>query len=328
MRQDCLIQQIAVNVLLASGAAWKFKVFRWNAGTSLYDFVAQQSFTPVNGANTITIAPPIAAQVGDLVGVFLPGSTNENKRYSSHSNNIGEVYTAGDISASNAFASAVPTTDGELDVLGYAPYLAVTGDSISEGHGGAAAWHSGLHDTAAQTLPGGEPTSEPTNQLRDLIGNGSVLEYHNLSLGSQTFAWVAATGVPACILVKPHTILIHCGVNDIATGRTWANVLANLATILAAVNAASPVPQLLIDEILPWTAGSDAQAATVRAFNANLAAWCAANGAKLVSCHDQMGQVRPATGKLDDLLTAYDQDGVHPTAAGVNALADIWRRHL
>jgi hypothetical protein len=75
--------------------------------------------------------------------------------------------------------------------------------------------------------------------------------------------------------------------------------------------------------LLPWTNGSDGQAGTVRTWNANLAVWCAANGAHLIECHDPMGQVRISTGELDDMKTAYNQDGVHLSTVGVDALAQI-----
>jgi hypothetical protein len=71
---------------------------------------------------------------------------------------------------------------------------------------------------------------------------------------------------------------------------------------------------------MPWTAGNDAQAAVIRAFNVNYAAWCETNAASLIHCHDAMAQVRPSTGKLDDMKTTYNYDGVHLTTAGLAAL--------
>jgi lysophospholipase L1-like esterase len=84
----------------------------------------------------------------------------------------------------------------------------------------------------------------------------------------------------------------------------------------------------LISEILPWTAGTDANAATIRSFNGSLATWCAANGATLVLCHDTMGMIRASTGEIDDLNTAYDYDGVHLTATGVVKMAQIIKGYL
>jgi hypothetical protein len=105
----------------------------------------------------------------------------------------------------------------------------------------------------------------------------------------------------------------------------WATIQSNLNTIKATI---LPWQHLFVDEILPWTNGTDAQVATVRTFNANLAVWCAANGATLVPCWGAMGQLRPSTGYFDDLKAVYDQDGVHLKQPGVDQMAAIWKAEL
>jgi hypothetical protein len=328
-RQAGVVTQIAVYVNVQSGASWKVKFWRWNNGTELYDLVGESSFTPdATGAQTFAISP-ITVQTGDIPSIYAPVA---NQVRLGNANPAGDPllsrYDAGDITSSNAFVSS-GATNIKVDCRGTASYLCVTGDSIPEGHNGTTNYHGGLHAlVTSKTAPGGTLTSEIGAVLRSKIGDGSVLKYQNLALGSQTFAWVASTGIVQCLLVKPHTVLIHCGVNDVSTGRSWEDVETDLDTIKTAVVAASPAPELLIDEILPWTAGSDGQAATIRSFNASLATWCSANGARLVICHDAMGQIRPTTGELDDLLTAYNQDDVHLTTDGVDALASIWMTYL
>lgn len=304
----------------------RLKVFRYNTGTTQYDYVSQSE--DFNGENStgvkgpFTLAAPLAVQMGDIIGFFIPTATGgiglSNARITKGR------YVNGDIVTSNAFTLTLDTSP-EIEVYMKQPYLAITGDSIPEGHNGATAWHGWLHDVAVPVIPGGTVTSEPGNQLKALL---PTLKYQNMALGSQTYAWVASTGIVKAIATDANTILIHCGVNDVATARAWASTEADLDTIIAAVNAATPIPRLLIDEIMPWTAGDDTEAALVRTFNANLAIWCAANGATLVRCHDAMGQVRASTGELDDMITAYNQDGVHLSAAGVNALVAIWKQNL
>ena len=307
---------------------YKVKIFRWNAATSLYDFISECPFVSPNvgtpTTQTITLSIPLDVQIGDVPGIFTPASYC---MLSSDTSTSLLRWSAGDISTSNAFATNANRTI-QVEFLCNLPYLAVTGDSIPEGHniGGTDATrsHGGLHTGTAgtATLPWKVSNAEiPANIL-------SILKYQNLALGSATMDWVRSTGIVECLAVKPNTVLIHSGVNDVAGTIAWADTEADLDAILVAVNAASPVPDLLIDEILPWTAGSDAQAATIRTFNANLAAWCATNSVTLVLCHDAMGQIRVATGELDDLLAAYDQDGVHLTQAGVYALAGIWKNYI
>jgi len=334
IRQHCNISQVIFGIrsIKAGTEDWAFRVYRWDQGTSKYVYYASQSFTPVAGVNTITISPAIAVIPGDVPGFMIPGDAGqENTLYYTAitAKNPAARWVALDVTTSDAFGSVFANTVGlHMDVLATRPYLAASGDSIMVGHGGADPWYGALESAAVTRTPGGSPgaiTHEPTNQIRGLTGSGSLLKYQNLAHGGQTFQWVAAVGMLQCILVNPKVILIHAGVNDVSTARSWAQILADLNTIKAAQPTGT---RLLIDEILPWTAGSDAQAATIRSFNPKLATWCIANNAVLVPCHDAMGQTRPSTGELDDLLAAFDADGVHLTDAGVNALSALIRMYL
>jgi len=114
-------------------------------------------------------------------------------------------------------------------------------------------------------------------------------------------------------------IWFHCGVNDIAGSRTWNQVSADLDAIYALCGT---VP-MFVDEILPDTNFNDTQAATIRTFNANYAAWAVCKDTvRIVPCWSALGQTRVATGLGDDLNSAYDSgDGVHPNAAGAAVIA-------
>lgn len=324
---DLVRVKLQIGTLAVNGGTYKIKVFRWNGGTSLYDLVGEQSFViTAAGLATVTldISPPITVQIGDIPGFW------SDSNFSDALLSGGKIVSAvGDISASNAFSTLSSDRALNFELFIKPPYLAVTGESIPEGHNTASNAHGGLHVAGyageVKSIPWPVATAEIMAQLKAIIGSGSILKYQNLALGSQTFAWAATTGIAACVAAKPKVILVHCGVNDVSTARSWANVDTDLDTIKAAIPAGT---KLLIDEILPWTAGTDEQAATIRTWNTNLAIWCAANDATLVRCHDAMGQVRAGTGELDDLKTTYDHDGVHLTAAGVLALATIWRGYL
>jgi hypothetical protein len=208
-----------------------------------------------------------------------------------------------------------------------APYLAVTGDSIPAGHGGIIPWNTGLENGAVPpyTVPGGDPTSEPPHMLRLSIGSGAVLQYQNLSMGSQTFAWVASTGIIAAHACKSNAIIIHCGINDVFTDRAWADVLTDLNTIKAAITT----ERLFICEILPSTNSTDARAANIRnVFNPGLASFCAANGVTLIPMWAAFGQLRPATGFNDNILPSHSQDGTHLSAVGAAAWAEICKASI
>lgn len=323
--QDCYITTIKLKIVGVTGADWKFKLFRHN-GTN-YSLVSEVVFVPAGtGVQTVTLSTPLLAQMADIPSLFIPASNNIWR--STVTKELAWKYAAGDITSDNAFSTAVDEKKSPcLECFGINPYLAVTGDSIPGGSNTASVWIPPLRDVSTQlTIPGGNPTAEIPNQLSGLLKD--KLKYQNYSLGSTGFDWIRTTGITYCLEVKPHTIIIHSGINDVAAGVSWVGVESDLDAILTAVNVAVSSPRLLIDEILPWTAGDDTQAEIIRTYNDNLATWCTANGATLILCHDEMGQIRETTGELDDLLTAYDQDGVHLTAAGVAKMAEIWKRYL
>jgi hypothetical protein len=319
-RQAGMVKRVKLRANNQTATPWKFKVFRYN-GTS-FDLLSDQVLAvPIEGTlnnYTLDLATPVTVQIGDVPGLYIPN----NGFLGTDTNQTPIRYTAGDVTGTDAFATTTSRTC-QIELFMAPPFLAVTGDSIPEGHNAGNSNHGGLHDGAGTVvIPWAVPASEIMAQLRERLRG--VLAYQNLALGSQTFAWVASTGIGKCHAVKAHTVLVHCGVNDVSAGRSWAQVEADLNTIRAALTT----ERLLVDEILPWTAGTDLQAATVRTWNASLLTWCAGNGATLVRCHDEMGKVRVSTGELDDLKTAYNQDGVHLSAVGVDALAGIWKRYL
>jgi lysophospholipase L1-like esterase len=332
VRQNCYLTcfKITTRTRKDANQTWSFVLYRYNGAT--YDLVAKQDFTPlIDGqVNIVTLSPPILAQVGDIPGVYLPdGSGSNTIWYGTVSARDPVLRYVNDITPANSnFPSSTGNTvHGNWEVYTTAPYLAITGDSIAEGHGAGLTNHGGLHtDSGLTTQPYLVAAADPGAQLRARVGN--VLKYQNLALGGAYMSWVLSTGIVESLLVKPNTVIIHADVNDVANAHTWASVLSALNSILTLVNAATPIPRLLVGEILPWTNGSDAESATLRTFNSNLAAWCTANGAILVLCHDAMGQVRISTGELDDMKAAYNQDGIHLSVAGVSALAAIWKLYL
>jgi lysophospholipase L1-like esterase len=300
----------------------KFKVFRYNGST--YDMISQSNqFTiPGTGNQSFIFASPIACRIGDIVGFAVTGGSSSANRVRVGYSILGSMRTPAvqaDITTSDGFATVTAVT---INVQFYSkpPYLTVTGDSIAEGH---TTYHSVYH-----TGPSGTIAHEIMHEMRLLIGDGTIFQYQNRALGGTTYAWSASTGVPAAIATKAKVIIIHAGVNDVSTGRAWAESVGDLDTIKGLVKNATPVPKLYVDEVLPWTAGNDTLAEVVRSFNNNLATWCSINGVTLIRSHDAMGKIRASTGYLDDLATAYDDDEVHLTQAGVDKMATIWKGYL
>lgn len=295
----------------------KLKLFRPNG--AVYDFVSQsESFSNlVTGAtNVCNLSTPIFAREGDLPAIFLSyDAAPVNIQHVTTLSGATNHYGAGDITSSG-WNPTDHLSNFILDVVIYgAPALAgYTGDSLMAGHNVGSSWYPYL-DTANPTITGTASSAIPFVCWQT---NGLTALYLNAASGSQTYTWIVSTGGPAITNQQSSIMVVLCGVNDINTGRTWAQVAGNLDS----VRLMHPRPKpLFISEILPWTNGSDAQALTLRTWNTNLAGWCSTNSATMLPMHDALGKIRVSTGYLDDLATAYDQDGVHLKQAGVNAYA-------
>lgn len=195
------------------------------------------------------------------------------------------------------------------------PSLTIFGDSIAAGHLGYTAPHEGG--------PDGDETYQITYQLQQLYG--SPFTFTNWGIGSSTLSG-AAFNASSVVADGAAAYLLHSGINDIAGGTTVASMKSSLDTIYAAIPGDA---HLFINEILPWTNGSDADAATIRNWNnTELPAWASGKNVTIVQVHDGMGQIRSSTGELDDLKTAYNADGVHPNVTGYTQMAALIKPFL
>lgn len=320
-RQFGIITKLYVDFSVAgTGAQVKFKVFYADQVAQAYTFLRESALLapPGTGLQLATLATPVVIEPGCVCAVWLGNTVTKPVLRLTSSVGAHSRYQIGDVTTSPVFAAG---WDYRLNFepMGPAPYLAITGDSIAAGQ----TVYIGMDDTNGPGPLSGYP-SELGYVLRGLCSD--LLDYQNHAKGGQTFAWVASTGMVTAVASQAKKILVHCGVNDINTSRTWAQAEADLDTIKGLLGVGQT---LLIDEILPNTNFNDTKAAEIRTWNANLAIWCAANGATLVLCHDAMGQTRTSTGQLDDLKTAYNKgDGVHLSPTGVTALATIVKRYL
>lgn len=323
IRQDGNIAKVTINVDgFTSGDTFKLKTFRENGAS--YDFVDESESISVTatGLQTHTLPTPVECVPGDLVGIYLSSVSISLKNTTTTDGADSVKYSFGDITSTNSFSSSLSNQSLDIDAQGTAPFLAVTGDSIAEGHNTDNHNHSFYSDG-----PGGTPSSEMANQMKALIdAEGTPFgNYQNHAKHSEAMAWVALTGGVSSFATGAKAILVHAGINDIAGGGSWSTAESSYNLLRSKLEAGQ---HLFIDEILASTPSTDEKAAIIRDWNTNLSIWCAANGATMISCHDAMGQTRVSTGELDDLLEAYSRDGTHLTQAGVDALAAIWKTSL
>lgn len=329
-RQHGYVKSISISIAQAGVSQQiKFKGFRKLA--SVYTNTCNSEVFNVTGTGTQTfsLSTPLEMITGDNLGFWITGDANAANRVtinlkSATGNNVTR-YRTGDITANDTFGGSV-ISDYTLCMSGSMnpPFIVGVGDSIAKG--------SGYNPYYATVGEGGGPTADQTYwdrqlyyQWRTNAFGGSLVRYQNLAGGSMTFSSVHVTPMPMASNMMPRVVFCHCGVNDISTGRTWLQVSNDLNSI--AVQMPSGVT-LMVDEIFPWTAGTDAQALTVRTWNTNLLNWCNLNNAVLLRSHDAMGQLRVSTGELDDMLTAYNLDNVHPNSLGVSNWCFVLEQQL
>ena len=291
----------------------KFQIWRPDGAGHLALIEETATFTPsATGEQLYSLPTPLTlAQPGDVPGIWGDAATLRCKQVTT---------------LETGWISGAPTTVTLADIptgyqynrilgltfYGPAPFLVTLGDSQLCAHGSVT--HRGFLDGGTVT---GSMAGDPAQYLRDAV---PALAYQNFSKGSQTWAHGAAYAAQVAALT-PKAVLCCFGVNDVVAGRTWAAISSDMAAVKAALPSGT---KMFVMEVMPYTGGTDAQAAAIRSLNANYATWCAANGATLIACHDAMGQVRASTGQLDDLKAAYNFDGVHLTVpAGIEAQADI-----
>jgi len=317
IRQDGYVYgaKLLSNIVDANSSV-KFIVLRLN-GTD-YDLVStSETFALTStGVGTYSFTTPIACLIGDYFGCVVMNSAAVAKPQAELKTAVGlaVAYKFADVTASNTL-SAIANLTLDLEALTKRPYVVATGDSIPAGFYNRQGWYDAFT---------GAVTEDPVEQLQLL---SPTMNYQNHSKGAQTWAWVRSTGVVSALATSPKYVIIHCGVNDLNTARTWEQVVADMDAVKVLCDAAGAT--MLVDEILPWTNGTDEQSATLRTWNAAYATWVAANaGTYLVTIHDAFGKVRAGTGELDDLADAYDDDGVHILLAGKQAMAAIWKAKL
>lgn len=317
IRQGGYIRTVSTSLLsaiLGDGTnSIKFKVLRRSG--SFYTLVSESEFiSPANVTTrqTFNLSQPMLCEQGDVLAVWLKGYP-AGSGYSLR----GQEGLSGGlvrwIEGETLTSTWNESNNYGIDISGQGilPFIISCGDSIAEGHNTSSNWHSIYH-----TGPAGNINAEPMHLTKVFVPE---MEYQNFAQGSTTWADIS-TKVSAINALGPRAVVAAFGVNDVAAGRTWAQISADINSFRSALSSNT---RLFIQEVLPWTAGTDAQAAAIRSLNTNYANWCAANGATLILAHDAMGQVRPSTGQLDDLISSYNQDGVHLTTAGVAELGRL-----
>jgi lysophospholipase L1-like esterase len=322
-RQDGYLRRVSLNIFANGGdASNSFRVLVLRPNGASYTVVATSDAIPIGagtGIKTYELTPAIGPiAMGEKLGIWMSGGTSATAWSIGANAGKATQFIAGLATGGETYTN---NPDGDMCVfgLGSSPIIVTHGDSILAGHNGG---NGHYFYSAAEALgPAGERDSDPIYQAINRAGiNIAGLDYANYALGGS--GWGDQVGLitswTTFLALVPKIVVIHCGINDVFIGRTWAQVEADMYKTL---NVLTGVERLFISEILPnndATYGTDANAAKIRAFNANYATWCDRNGAILIPTHDIQAQTRASTGQLDDMK--YSSDGTHLTKQGADIL--------
>lgn len=264
----------------------------WGGGTKVvYELTFARTWVPAGaliGLKIVGTASRVWTCTGSSTG-------NSVEYYSGTPGNVLDITT-----------TIVASTRWMVNVYGETPPMATLGDSLMVGqHTGGiglanTSVQSAVEDAFAIPCMGGGVGSQTTYDIAGRVTSaGSV------------------RGVEDAFLIRANG-----GVNDLAGGTNKTDFIANWTTILNALQGTGQY--VVVDAILPWTAGTNGQMQSRDEWNTDLAALCAGYTNVLFINHDSvLGLFRAGgdAGNLWDIAVAYRYagDSVHLNAAGYAA---------
>jgi len=146
--------------------------------------------------------------------------------------------------------------------------------------------------------------------------------YWNYGISGETSAQILAR-TPTALLRDPDYVWLDGGLNDLVHAVTTETYLANMESILALIDAAGATPILML--ISPDTGVSNTLMQLSDAWNAALTTIASGYGAIVIDVRPVLGVFRVGgdPGNLWDGSPITTYDGVHPSAAGCIAIADV-----
>lgn len=179
-----------------------------------------------------------------------------------------------------------------------AVYVAYIGDSITAGYS--------QYRPATDGGPSGDTNANVASCL--LTYSGGIVIATNR--GVQGRVWGQMTyDVTNALKNLPKYVFVRCGINDVNVTNTWSNIESNMNVVRLTCIQSNAL--MVVQDILPRTTGGDFQALLIRTWNSNFNNYASTTGIKRVVDHDLFGTNRTSTGFKDDIITAYNLDGIH-----------------
>lgn len=302
----------------------------------------------IDAWQTATLSTPVEVYEGEALGLITPTKCAVGGAQMIGEGRMLPVSVTGAVAVGSevdytVYGSSWPST--YLNFAAYTnkrPYVAFLGDSLISGgnHNETTlhdCWRTDQESSWAASgpididmiHPGGNPGNIDNSVMhRIAVRMSSNCIMQNFAFSGSTFASIISDNVTQygstlnrLYATDPKIIVIHCGVNDMLSGRNWANIAVNLDAISVKLDGRT----VLLCDIMPYSGSNDTQSGLIRSFNESLSAYCDSHPRwHFVATHDSMGVVRASTGFFDDMVPAYvSSDNLHLNSAGVDKLAEL-----
>jgi lysophospholipase L1-like esterase len=149
-------------------------------------------------------------------------------------------------------------------------------------------------------------------EWHELLGRPIV----NRGVSGDTIAGATARLEPIRTM-RPKTIAILLGINDLLSGRPVTQCIAGYTALLAAVKRFDPPPRIIVQSVLPVGHELGVSNAVIDALNDQLRALCAAQGCEYL---DLVPGFAAPDGSLQPTFT---NDGVHLTGEGYRRWSEL-----
>jgi lysophospholipase L1-like esterase/peptidoglycan hydrolase-like protein with peptidoglycan-binding domain len=321
IRQSGTVTRVA---FYANNAATNMKIQVWRKDGSTYDLVGESEDFAASvvaaTTNTITLATPITGvQEGDYYAIQANGAGSNLSMLKTRSSATGYTtyFTNGAPSSTTDFAwesaTALASTALPVQIYMNPPQFVFIGDSIIAGH---PAHYSFLESTSTTSLG---------STIEGHFSTETGYTYQNMGIGGQDTTAIVARFTQDVIDLKPKVVVLEGGVNDLADGDSQSTFIANMTTMLDAIEDDANIGTVYVLKILPWTSGTNLQMQTRDTWNSALETLVDGyTKAVIVDANTATGLFRSGgdPGNLWDIQVAYNADGVHFTSAGHSVIAD------
>lgn len=186
------------------------------------------------------------------------------------------------------------------------------GDSITWGIGYEGGYRVALFERARAA--GKQLTFTGSLENGPTLLSGTPFPRRHQGVSGWTVEQVMTTVPVPALQTMPHIVLLHAGTNDMYARTNVSRIAERLDALIERLEKAAPAALIVVAEILPLTDPELREAA--RQYNAEVRRRVQARAAR--------GEHVLLVDQFSGFSTALLRDGVHPTQAGYELMAERW----